>query len=77
MMWNSLERPWQMSFEQGWEALKAGSIPIGAVIADESGNVISRGKSRARSARADWLGKPCGYFSDSRANAGFYTAFAL
>lgn len=45
-MWDSIEKPWQIAFEQGWEALKNGSIPIGAVITDEYGNVISQGRNR-------------------------------
>ena len=45
-MWNSLETPWQTAFELGWESLKHGSIPIGAVIADEAGNIISQGRNR-------------------------------
>ena len=31
---------------QGWEAFKNGSIPIGAVITDENGNIISTGRNR-------------------------------
>ncbi len=31
---------------QGWEAFKNGSIPIGAVITDETGNLISMGRNR-------------------------------
>ena len=31
---------------QGWEAFKNGSIPIGAVITDEIGNIISTGRNR-------------------------------
>lgn len=45
-MWERIEKPWQIAFEQGWEALKNGSIPIGAVITDENGNVISLGRNR-------------------------------
>ena len=46
MMWDSIEKPWQRAFELGWEALIHGSIPIGAVIVDESGDVISTGRNR-------------------------------
>lgn len=45
-MWDSIEKPWQVAFEQGWESLKKGSIPIGAVIIDEHGDVISHGRNR-------------------------------
>jgi len=45
-MWENIEKPWQRAFELGWEALKNGSIPIGAVITDEKGNIISQGRNR-------------------------------
>lgn len=45
-MWDEIEKPWQTAFMQGWEAFKHGSIPIGAVIADESGIIISTGRNR-------------------------------
>ena len=46
MNWNDIEKPWQVSFEQGWQAFKKGSIPIGAVITDEKNNIISVGRNR-------------------------------
>ena len=45
-MWNNLEIAWKAAFELGWESLKCGSIPIGAVIIDETGNIISQGRNR-------------------------------
>ena len=45
-MYKNIERPWQIAFEQGWEALVNGSIPIGAVITDEHGKIISKGRNR-------------------------------
>jgi len=45
-MWEEIEKPWKIAFMQGWEAFKNGSIPIGAVIADENGNIISKGRNR-------------------------------
>lgn len=45
-MWNDIAEPWKMAFLQGWEAFKNGSIPIGAAIIDETGNVISVGRNR-------------------------------
>lgn len=44
--WNNIEKPWQVSFEQGWQAFKKGSIPIGAVIIDETSNIISIGRNK-------------------------------
>ncbi len=46
MNWNDVERPWKVSFEQGWEAFKNGSIPIGAVITNEIGEIIFAGRNR-------------------------------
>lgn len=46
MNWNEIERPWQVSFEQGWNAFKKGSIPIGAVIIDEENKIISVGRNK-------------------------------
>ncbi len=45
-MWASVEEPWKVAFEQGWKAFGHGSIPIGACIADENGNIISVGRNR-------------------------------
>lgn len=45
MEWSDLEKPWQVCFELGWESLKKGSIPIGAVITNEKGEIISEGRS--------------------------------
>lgn len=45
MNWNDLQKPWQVCFELGWESLKNGSIPIGAVITNEKGEIISKGRS--------------------------------
>lgn len=44
--WNLLPLPWRGAFEQAWESFRAGSPPIGAVVADGDGRVISRGRSR-------------------------------
>ncbi|MCZ8517687.1 nucleoside deaminase [Paenibacillus filicis] len=45
-MWQSLEIPWQICFEEAWEAYCNGSIPIGAVLVDEQNNIVSRGRNR-------------------------------
>jgi len=46
MNWNNIDRPWQVAFEQGWQAFRKGSIPIGAVITDENGDIISIGRNK-------------------------------
>ncbi|NLK87379.1 MAG: nucleoside deaminase [Clostridiaceae bacterium] len=45
-MWEKVSEPWKIAFSQGWESFKKGSIPIGAVITDEIGNIISVGRNR-------------------------------
>jgi tRNA(adenine34) deaminase len=45
MSWNKLEKPWQECFKLGWESYKKGSIPIGAVITDNTGEIIASGRS--------------------------------
>ena len=45
-MWASISKPWQAAFEQAWEAKINGSLPIGAVITDENGVIISYGQNR-------------------------------
>lgn len=44
-MWDRLSLPWKVSFEQGWHAYCWGSIPIGAVVCNEDGSILSRGRS--------------------------------
>lgn len=44
--WATINKPWQTAFELAWEAFSCGSIPIGAVITDENGQVISQGRNR-------------------------------
>ena len=45
-LWDGLSEPWRVSVSLAWEAYCAGSLPIGAVVADMDGNVLSRGRSR-------------------------------
>lgn len=45
-MWETLSIPWQAALEMAWEAYCVGTIPIGAVIADADGNIVSRGRNR-------------------------------
>jgi tRNA(Arg) A34 adenosine deaminase TadA len=41
-----LPSPWPEVFSLMWEAYDAGEIPVGAVITDSSGDVVSRGRNR-------------------------------
>jgi tRNA(adenine34) deaminase len=45
-LWTRLPVPWRACVELAWEAYQAGSLPIGAVVADAEGKVISRGRNR-------------------------------
>lgn len=44
-MWNNLSEEWKKTFEQAWLAFQHGSIPIGAIITDEKGNVLITGRN--------------------------------
>ncbi|MDO8754494.1 MAG: hypothetical protein Q7J80_11410, partial [Anaerolineales bacterium] len=53
-MWDPLALPsqknsrivWQAALEMAWEAYCAGTIPIGAVVADADGRIVARGRNR-------------------------------
>lgn len=44
--WDELPAPWPEVFALMWEAYLAGTIPVGAVVVDEAGKVVSRGRNR-------------------------------
>jgi tRNA(adenine34) deaminase len=56
-MWSDLSRPWQACFELAWEAWCNDCYPIGAVVTDASGIVLTRGRNRIyeKNARQDRL----------------------
>jgi hypothetical protein len=45
-MWSDLTPAWQACLELAWEAYCDDCIPIGAVVTDEGGVVLSRGRNR-------------------------------
>lgn len=45
-MWNDLDYVWKEAFSLAWESFRKGTIPIGAIIVDELGNIISKGRNR-------------------------------
>lgn len=53
MMWKSLTLPWQASLEEAWAAYLAGSVPIGAVIVDDDGRIMARGRNRSAETSAE------------------------
>lgn len=44
-MWKDLSEEWKKTYEQAWIAFRHGSIPIGAIITDEEGNVLISGRN--------------------------------
>jgi tRNA(Arg) A34 adenosine deaminase TadA len=40
------EAPWDTVFELMWEAYDAGTVPVGAVVTDEAGAIVARGRNR-------------------------------
>ncbi len=48
MGWDDVPELWQRCFELAWESHREGSNPIGALVADPSGAVVSVGKSAVR-----------------------------
>lgn len=43
---DALTAPWREAFHLMWEAYAAGTIPVGAVLVDEGGEIASRGRNR-------------------------------
>jgi tRNA(Arg) A34 adenosine deaminase TadA len=41
-----MEAVWSEVFRLMWEAYRSGTIPVGAVVADETGTIVSRGRNR-------------------------------
>ena len=45
-MWENLSLLWQACLEQAWEAYCDDCYPIGAVVTDENGKILTRGRNR-------------------------------
>lgn len=43
---SSLDAAWKATYELAWEAWRAGTIPIGAVVTDREGTVVAKGRNR-------------------------------
>jgi len=48
----ALPAPWRLPFELAWEAFRAGSRPIGAVLLDGDGEVVATGRNRSQESTA-------------------------
>jgi len=46
-MWQHLSPPWRACLEEAWAAYCAGSIPVGAVVTDAGGEILTRGRNRS------------------------------
>ncbi len=46
MKWSDLLPAWQACLEETWEAYRLDNVPIGAVVVDGAGQVVSRGRNR-------------------------------
>lgn len=46
LSWSALATPWQCCIEEAWSSYREGSVPIGAVLVDSMGRVVSRGRNR-------------------------------
>lgn len=47
-LWETLTEPWRVCLALAWESYRRGSLPIAAVIVDEGGAVVARGRNRLR-----------------------------
>ena len=44
--WAALDPPWQVALDEAWTSWRTGSRGIGAVVVDDRGEVVSRGRNR-------------------------------
>jgi len=67
--WAGLAEPWRLCFELGWQAHRAGSLGVGAVVLDPSGTVVATGRNRSAE-RAAPAGQLAGtYLAHAEVNA--------
>ncbi len=48
-----LVEPWRTCFELAWEAFSVGSLPVGAVVVDGDGTIVTKGRNRRFEMEAD------------------------
>ena len=44
--WELLDEPWRECLQLAWDAYRAGTVPVGAVVVDGSGRIVARGRNR-------------------------------
>jgi tRNA(adenine34) deaminase len=60
-LWEELTPAWRACVEEAWDAYRAGSLPIGAAIADPADCILARGRNRIFESTA-----PAGLLAGSR-----------
>jgi tRNA(adenine34) deaminase len=53
MKWCEIPYLWQQTFEVAWESFLEGSRPIGAIVVNEEGDIVSKGKSSTKKQTSD------------------------
>jgi tRNA(adenine34) deaminase len=46
-MWNKFDNIWQNCLTEAWNSYCSGSVPIGAVVINEKGKIISKGRNQS------------------------------
>lgn len=72
-MWRTLSLPWRVCLEEAWTAYCAGSIPVGAVVTDAQGKILSRGRNRVN----DFAGEAGLLYGQTLAHAEINALVAL
>lgn len=47
LAWEGLGLPWQLAIEEAWRSWTAGSAGVGAVLVDDAGSVVAKGRNRS------------------------------
>jgi tRNA(Arg) A34 adenosine deaminase TadA len=64
-LWAGLDEPWRVAFAQAWEALRCGSIAVGACASAPDGEIIAASRNRV----SESAGPPGEVFGSSLAHA--------
>jgi tRNA(adenine34) deaminase len=65
MLWAGLDEPWRVAFGQAWEALRRGSIAVGACASAPGGQIVAAARNRV----SESDGPPGEVFGSSLAHA--------
>jgi tRNA(adenine34) deaminase len=53
--WEELDSTWRVAIDQAWESWAAGSAGVGAVLVDDTGSVVAKGRNRTTEQSATHL----------------------